>query len=140
MPRIYLDTSVYLCILLGDVKASQIMKLTTRKELCSSTVLFLECERNLVRLSREKVITEDDCSLALDRLQQDLELFVTRDLTIDLALKGEFPPVRIPRSFDLAHLRTAKWFQQNGGIEQFLTLDRAQRLCAVDMGLAAPEI
>ena len=54
-PLIYIDTSVYLCLLLGEKLSSQIEKSLQDQALCSCSILALEAERNLVRLSREKI-------------------------------------------------------------------------------------
>ena len=72
----------------------------------------------------------------MNQLKIDLESFLLRDLTIDLCLTGFYPPVRTPRTSDLIHLRTAQWFQQNGGLELFVTLDKDQRHAAIDVGLS----
>lgn len=139
MTRIYLDTSAYLCILLGEEQSQTLSKKIQRKELCSSSFLFLEAERNLIRLSREKVISISDSSLALQRLKSDQALFVVRDFTLELALTSEYPPLRTPRSSDLLHLRTAKWFHQNGGLEHFVTLDQNQKMAALELNLPVME-
>ena len=138
--RIYLDTSVYLGILLGEVAARQVIRLLSKKILCSSTLLLIETERNLVRLSRERILSAGDYHKAMDQLKDDCEKFLLRDVTMDLCLTGVFPAVRIPRSSDLAHLRTALWFQKNGAIEAFLTLDEAQKEAAKDLGLPVLDI
>ncbi|MBI4126897.1 MAG: hypothetical protein HY465_05325 [Deltaproteobacteria bacterium] len=135
MQRIYLDTSLYLGILLGEAKAKPFQKTILGKTLCSSTLLLIEAERNLVRLSRDRLLAPDLFVGALERLKKDKELFLLRDLTVDFCLTGAFPPVRVPRSSDLIHLRTAMWFQQTGGLELFLTLDDQQYKAAQEFGL-----
>ncbi len=79
-------------------------------ELCSSTFLALEAERNLVRLTREKVLPEKHFSKLHKRLKSDMDAFVLKDLDFDLCMGGSFPAIKTPRSSDLAHLRTALWF------------------------------
>lgn len=135
--RVYLDTSAYLAILLGEKGASAISRDLRGAILCSSTLLLLEAERNLVRLARERLITEGVYELASDRLHADHELFLLRDLTLDLCVSREFPAARIPRSSDLAHLRTARWFQAHGGLSRFVSLDREQLKAASEFGLPA---
>jgi len=51
--RLYLDTSAYLCILLGEEGSSRLAKETAGAELLSSVLLVLEARRNLIRLARE---------------------------------------------------------------------------------------
>jgi hypothetical protein len=40
-----------------------------------------------------------------------------------------------PRSLDLAHLRTARWFHAREPLRRFVTLDAAQELSARELGL-----
>lgn len=132
----YVDTSAYLAVLLGEEEASAVRKRLAGYALCSSTFLLLEAERNLVRLSREGLLTVREFERAAGRLRQDRELFVLRDLTPDLCLGGGFPAVRMPRSADLVHLRTAAWFaSQPAGLARFETLDTGQAAAAMEMGL-----
>lgn len=133
--RVYLDTSAYLAVLLGEAGHAAVLKAIRQSVLCSSSLLLLETERNLVRLVRQQSLKESVYEAAREQLRLDLELFILRDLTPELCLSGEFPPVRVPRSADLAHLRTAKWFQANGGLDLFLSLDRDQLKSAEALGL-----
>lgn len=55
----------------------------------------------------------------MDRVEADTEGFVLRDLTLDLCASNVLPPVATPRSLDLAHLRTALWFQAAEPIHRF---------------------
>lgn len=132
---IYLDTSAYLGILLHEKGGEEIRKFLTDKPLCSSTLLILEAERNLIRMNREGILEADGCAVALTKLKEDAELFLLKDLSLDLCLTSLFPAVQIPRSSDLVHLRTARWFQDHGGLEAFLTLDVKQRRVAQEFGL-----
>jgi hypothetical protein len=104
--RLYLDTSAYLCILLGEAGSSRLAKETAGAELLSSVLLVLEARRNLIRLAREGTLTAAQYKACMDRVEQDEELFVLRDLTLDLCASHLVPPAT-PRSLDLAHLRTA---------------------------------
>ena len=103
--------------------------------MCSSSLLLIEAERNLIRLVREKVINEFIYDAAHAQLNTDRESFEFRDLTIDLCLTREFPPVKTPKSNDLIHLRSAKWFMENGGIKKFVSLDKNQIKAADEFGL-----
>ncbi|MBI2083541.1 MAG: type II toxin-antitoxin system VapC family toxin [Deltaproteobacteria bacterium] len=135
MERIYLDTSAYLGILLGEEEAERLQRLAEKKIFCSSVLLLIEAERNLVRLSREKVLKQEHYERAIGQLRRVHEDFLLRDFTVDLCLTGSFPAVRLPRSNDLVHIRTAQWFIQNGGLERFVTLDERQRGAALELGL-----
>jgi len=133
--RLYLDTSAYLCILLGDVGAVRLAKETTGAELLSSVLLVLEARRNLIRLAREGTLTADQYTTCMDRVEQDVELFVLRDLTLELCSSNLVPAVATPRSLDLAHLRTALWFHAAERIDRFVTLDGSQAQAARELGL-----
>ena len=135
MNSVYLDTSAYLAVLLGEKQASQISRNLARRVPCASTLLLTEAERNLVRLIRLEKLTSRDFDSAFTQLVQDREKMVLRDLTPDLCLTRNFPLVRTPKSADLVHLRTAHWFMQNGGLESFLSLDESQLQAAREMGL-----
>ena len=133
--RLYLDTSAYLCILLGDVGAARLAKETTGAELLSSVLLVLEARRNLIRLAREGTLTADQYTTCMDRVEQDVDLFVLRDLTLELCSSNLVPAVATPRSLDLAHLRTALWFHAAERIDRFVTLDGSQAQAARELGL-----
>lgn len=130
-----MDTSAYLALLLGEKPSTKVESLLEHKICCSSVLLLIETERNLVRLGREKILSPKNHASALDQLKQDRELMILRDVTADLGLTGEFPSVHTPKTNDLIHLRTARWFSQNGGLEGFLSLDNRQSLAAKDFGL-----
>ena len=133
--RHYLDTSAYLCILLGEDGSAALQRQLASSQLLSSVLLVLEVKRNLVRLSRLGLLAPDTLSDALERLQKDLELFALRDLTLDLCLDVRLPIVSTPRSLDLVHLRTALWFHEREPIGRFVTLDEPQRVAARELGL-----
>ena len=138
--RIYVDTSAYLSLLLGEGPSTKIESLLRDKMACSSILLLIETERNLVRLAREKNISPKNHAVALNQLKEDRELMILRDMNIDLCLTGEFPAVYTPKTSDLIHLRTARWFAQNGALEGFLSLDVHQCLAARDFGLVVIEV
>lgn len=134
MKRAYIDTSAYLAILLGESEAEKVLKLLQGYELCASTFLLLEVERNLTRLAKQNVISIKTYELAKQKLLLDKELFILKDFTSDLCLNGIFPAISIPKSADLLHLRTAKWFQFKLGLDLFVTLDRPQAEAAREIG------
>ena len=134
-PRLYLDTSAYLCVVLGEEGWKAIAEATAGAELCSSVLLVLEARRNLVRLAREGALTAGGYKACTDRLEADVERFVLRDLTLDLCRTALLPAVSTPRSLDLAHLRTALWFHGEAPLAGFLTMDDAQRDAARELGL-----
>jgi hypothetical protein len=133
--RFYLDTSAYLCLLLGEAGYKPLQRELAGAELLSSVLLVLESRRNLVRLSREGLLTPaeyQDCASALER---DMQQFLLRDLTLDLCGSRIMPLVSIPRSLDLAHLRTALWFHEREKLNRFVSLDEEQKLSARELGL-----
>ncbi len=133
--RLYLDTSAYLCVLLGEEGASRLTKETAGAELLSSVLLVLEARRNLIRLAREGTLAAAQYEACMDRLEQDVALFVLRDLTLDLCASNLVPAVTTPRSLDLAHLRTALWFHAAEPLDRFITLDGSQAQAARELGL-----
>ncbi len=135
--RLYLDTSAYLCVLLGEDRSDAIAKLTAGAELLSSVLLVLETHRNLVRLAREGSIKPTEYKACLDRLHQDQDRFQLRDLTLDLCTSVALPAVSTPQSLDLAHLRTALWFHAESPLDRFVTLDDGQTQAARELGLPA---
>src|SRR5688572_24291835 len=102
--RVYLDTSAYLAVLLDDSKAPGITNFLKNKILCSSTLLLIESERNLVRLFREKNISELEFSALSKRINSDIPGFIFRDLTPEICLTKQFPLIKTPKTADLIHL------------------------------------
>jgi len=133
--RFYVDTSAYLCILLGEPGHEPLRRELAGAQLLSSVALTLEAGRNLVRLSREGLISASEYLLCADMLESDMRHFLLRDLTLDLCSSRAMPAVSIPRSLDLAHLRTALWFHDRENLTRFVTLDEAQRMAARELGL-----
>lgn len=133
--RLYMDTSAYLCILLGEAGHEKLLRETKGAALLSSVVLMLEAGRNLVRLSREGILTIADFQKCISTLKNDLQQFLLRDLTLDLCGSMTMPVVSTPRSLDLAHLRTALWFHQQEKLARFVTLDESQAASASELGL-----
>ena len=133
--RFYLDTSSYLCILLAEEGAQRLSAELAGAELLSSVLLVLEARRNLIRLAREGTLKPEQYKVCTDRLEQDAELFVLRDLTLDLCASSLLPPLTTPRSLDLSHLRTALWFHAAQPLHRFVTMDAPQQEAAREMGL-----
>jgi len=131
----YLDTSSYLTILLGESGFEWILKSIAGQSLCSSTILLVETQRNLVRLSREKFLSQEQYHQARRQVEADQELFTLRDLTVDLCQSLTFPAVTTPRSLDLIHLTTAFWFHREYGLKIFVSQDKKQRISAQGIGL-----
>jgi hypothetical protein len=133
--RYYLDTSAYLCILLGEAGWERLLKELAGGHLLSSSLLALETERTLVHLSRTGRLPAADVQAALDRLAADLGQFALRDLTLDLCRAPVMPIVSTPRSLDLAHLRTALWFHERDPLARFVSLDATQIQAARELRL-----
>lgn len=133
--RIYVDTSAYLCLILGEKGSETLVRETHGAALVSSVILLLESRRNVIRLARENMITAETCQACLERVNADTQYFALRDLTLELCASGAMPVVSTPRSLDLVHLRTALWFHAEQEIDRFLTMDRAQAAAARELGL-----
>lgn len=133
--RLYIDTSAYLCVLLAEEGAERLSAETEGAELLSSVLLILEARRTLTRLAREGTLNPEQYAVCIDRVEQDANLFVLRDLTLDLCQSSLLPAVMTPRSLDLAHLRTALWFHGDEAISRFVTMDSSQEQAAKELGL-----
>jgi len=133
--RYYVDTSAYLCVLLGETGWERIARELAGGLLLSSALLALEAERTLVQLSRAGRLSPQDMQDAVERLGSDLSQFVLRDLTLDLCRSRVMPIISTPRSLDLAHLRTALWFHEREPLRRFVSLDTAQTQAARELGL-----
>ena len=133
--RLYIDTSAYPAMLLDEDPGARLSIETSGAELFSSVLLILETRRNLVRLAREGSLTPAQYKVCLDRVDADRQLFVLRDLTLDLCDSQLWPAVATPRSLDLAHLRTALWFHADARLTRFITLDESQAESASELGL-----
>lgn len=133
--RLYVDTSAYLCILLGEDGSERLSRETEGAELLSSVLLVLEARRNLIRLAREGTLSGDRYKTVLDRLEQDVARFILCDLMLELCQSVAMPAVATPRTLDLAHLRTALWFHAGEKIDRFITMDMAQEHAAKELGL-----
>ncbi len=133
--RFYLDTSAYLCVLLGETGHEALRRELAGAELLSSVALVLEASRNLVRLSREGYLSAANFQECTSTLESDMQEFLLRDLTLDLCGIRTTPVISTPRSLDLAHLRTALRFHEQEKLTRFVSLDEAQKLSARELGL-----
>jgi hypothetical protein len=134
-PRLYIDTSAYLSMLLGEEGSESLREETAGAELMSSVLLILESKRNLVRLAREGVLSPAVYKACFDRIELDRGRFSLRDLTLDLCASNLLPAIATPRSLDLAHLRTALWFHGEQPLTRFVTTDSSQAHAARELGL-----
>jgi hypothetical protein len=120
---------------LGETGHEKLIRETTGAELVSSAILVLETGRNLIRLSREGILTAFDFQECMSALSRHMEQFLLRDLTLDICGSLIMSVVSTPRSLDLAHLRTALWFHQQKKLHRFVTLDQSQEMSARELGL-----
>ena len=133
--RLYLDTSAYLCILLGEEGADRLSDEATGAELLASVLLPLEARRTLIRLAREGLLGTREYEACTSRVSEDTGFFTLRDVTLDLCGASPIPAVSTPRSLDLVHLRTALWFHAEAALHRFVTVDSAQAKAAKELGL-----
>ena len=133
--RLYLDTSAYLALLLGESRSELIQREISGSRILSSVLLVLEARRTLVRLAREGSLSASGLTAILARIETDLDAFILRELTLDLCGIKPVPLVVTPRSLDLAHLRTAAWFHETEPITRFVSLDVSQNSAARELGL-----
>jgi hypothetical protein len=138
MKRAYVDTSAYLCRLLGEAGADEVAVALEGAQLHTSSLLVLEARRSLVWMARRGHLTSNRLHSLLEALREDLAAFAVKDLTVDLCADATMPAVTTPRSLDLAHLRTALWFHRRQPLDCFVTRDEAQRQAAKELGLPAP--
>ena len=134
-PRLYLDTSAYLTLLVRDPGWERLSDEIAGAELLSSVLLVLETKRHLVRLAREGTLKPEQYKVCVERVASDASSFTLRDLSLDICSSNVLPAVSTPRSLDLAHLRTALWFHAAEPLDRFLTLDVSQEEAAKELGL-----
>jgi hypothetical protein len=133
--NLYVDTSAYLCVLLGETGAALLARELAGARLRSSVLLVLEARRTLVCLSREGVLSAVNLQACLDRIETDTSQFALRDLTLDLCRDPTMPVVSTPRSLDLVHLRTAMWFHGQEPLTRFVSTNASQNQSARELGL-----
>jgi hypothetical protein len=80
-------------------------------------------------------LTPEQYKACMDRVEEDRNVFLLRDLTLDLCESNILPAIATPRSLDLAHLRTALWFHATEPVERFVTMDTGQKQAARELGL-----
>ena len=122
-------------MLLAQEGSERLSKETVGAQLLSSVILVLETRRNLVRLARQGRLELEQYKNCIGRLEQDMSLFLLRDLTLDLCHSNTLPAVATPRSLDLAHLWTALWFHAAEKIDRFVSMDASQEQAAKELGL-----
>jgi hypothetical protein len=122
-------------MLLAQEGAERLSKETACAQLLSSVLLVLETRRNLIRLTREGRLQPEQYENSIESLDRDMGLFILRDLTLDFCQSSTMPAVSTPRSLDLAHLRTALWFDAEERIDRFVTMDASQEQSAKELGL-----
>lgn len=120
-------------MLLGEEGAERLSTETEDAELLSVCCLYLRRNEIWFGSPGTAYLTGIDTRRAL--IEEDLELFVLRDLSLDLCGSNAIPAVATPRSLDLAHLRTALLFHGETAIDRFVSLDAAQRSAAKELGL-----
>jgi len=134
---VYVDSSAYLSVLLGEEGSETVVNALKGASVVSSSLLILEVNRNLVRLTRSGQLSEAQWSQCVTRFGKDKELFSFRDLGMDLCDGFEMPGISTPCTLDLAHLRTALWFHRNDSLSAFVTLGQKQHRAAIELGLPA---
>ncbi|MFN0064093.1 MAG: PIN domain-containing protein [Myxococcaceae bacterium] len=133
--RFYLDTSAYLCVLLGENGHEALLDVLEDGALFSSAVLPLECHRILVSLARDGRLSSDELGRALERLEADLALFALHDVTLDLCRLRTMPLVATPHAIDLVHLRTALAFHAREPLTRFVSTDESLIAAARELSL-----
>ena len=83
--RLYLDTSAYLCLLLGEAGSERLSEQTTGADLLSSVLLVLEAKRALVRLAREGTLKAEQYKTCLERVDEDADEPIEAFLSLDAA-------------------------------------------------------
>lgn len=131
-----MDTSAYLGLVLKDFSEWQGLRDATKTAFCyTSSILFVEALRNLIRHVREGHITQSEFSILYEKLKSDAEIYCIKEFSIELALTTIFPAVSLPKSLDLIHIRTALWFRETVSDIIFVTLDSSQKRAAQELGL-----
>ncbi len=98
--------------------------------------LYLDTSACLcILLAEDGVLKREQYEVCMERVEADMDLFILRDLTLELCASNPLPALATPRSLDLAHLRTALWFHGGERIERFVTMDAAQAQAARELGL-----
>ena len=101
--RLYIDTSAYLCMLLGEQGAERLSREMIGNQLLSSVLLVIETRRNLVRLARDGRLEQEQYKNSIERMEEDMTLFFLRDLTLDLGQSIVLPAVATQNSYFPIH-------------------------------------
>lgn len=131
---VYVDTSAYFSFILKqDNTLEDLMK--GAHVLCSSTLLFAETQRNIVFYLRQSRITDLEFNNLLQEIKIHSQMIMTRAVDLDLSMGWDFPPICLPKTLDLVHIRTAHWFAIQHPDLLFLSFDEQQNRAALEMGL-----
>lgn len=131
---VYIDTSVYFGFIVGqDNTLGELIE--GSHVLCSSTLLFAETQRNIVSYLRNARISDVEFKDMLEIIRLHSRMIMTRALDLELSMDIVFPPVSLPKTLDLIHLRTARWFFSQYSDLLFLSLDIQQNRAALEMNL-----
>ena len=133
--NLYLDTSAYINILTKHPDYTALFKLCQNARLFSSSLLYTEAFRTLVRMAREKLIEPGEFKIMHERLNEDVHTFKMLMPNEEICYSQTMPSVSTPRSMDLMHLRTALWVKTLIGNLQFVSCDQRQLQAAAELGL-----
>lgn len=135
--RTYLDTSAYVALLVEEERGEAVALQLAGAAIASSVLLIAEATRTLVRLARERKLTDVQLRRARQRIETDVPRFELHDVGLEICRDTTWPALCTPRTLDLIHLRTALWFHRRSPLAAFLTLDETQRNAAREFGLPA---
>lgn len=135
LPRIYIDSSAYLAVLLGEKSGELIEKQIRNVQILSSIILLLEVRRNLVRLTRNGFLNSTAYQDCMQRFDTDAERMSLLYINEENCGVLPMPPVAVPRSLDLLHLRSALQIHLSEPLNQFISLDIQQLAAARELGL-----
>jgi len=133
--KVYIDSSAYLCYLLGEHGREDVERKIKGAVLCSSILLLIESRRNLIRMSRQGIIGSGEFTNLLRRVGSDAEQFIFYNVTPEHCDTTPIPVVMVPRSLDLIHVRTALAVHKDEQLLHFISLDDAQLNAASELGL-----
>jgi hypothetical protein len=133
--RYYIDTSAYLAVLFGEQGHESLIPYFQNGFLLSNVLMVVEAQRNIIRFAREGTIGAPEMQRALQRLEEDVERFTFRELTLDLCRNRVMPLVSTPRWLDLVHLRTALWFHAQAPLTKVVSCDESLLAAARELSL-----
>ena len=85
--------------------------------------------------SSRKIADDDEFARCCKQIDEDLETFELRSVTLDLCPIKIFPPASTPRTLDFVHLSTALWFHGQQALTRFVSRDARQNRSAYELGL-----